>query len=494
MDRNLLTYWQYGVDTEAFRRLLKELNVKHCTYLYEHDYDVIYSDNMTPINIFSGLSFFKNANIKYEIDEKIMMRIAPFERTAMDVINRWHRSYLNKDDYASVEELYLVFLRFWYDFIIKNNINLLIITIMPHIPMEYIPYIICKCLDIPTIIQGLLPLTDGEKTTYILQPEADEFDANLLNRYHYAQAEFLDSKTLDNIPLNIEIKRYFNQYSEQAKNDKRVIYYNQKNSIADIYRTYSNRIKLYISRNDYKVLLKKIWYLFKVRIGTFSFLKKVTKLEEHPNLDADYYIFALHLQPEATTLPAGGIFRNQLLAIRIISKLLPSNCFLYVKEHPSYWIQKGRLESVYESRTLSFYNEIKSLRNVKLIDHSIPSTVLIDNCKAVVTVTGTIGFEALFRGKPVLSFGETFYSKYPMVYRIRTIEDCENAINEIKNGCYSFNSLELAKYLYAIQKYAIPMGMNEKEYTDNGIPKVNDEDRDRIVDKIIEFCEEYYKG
>ena len=92
------------------------------------------------------------------------------------------------------------------------------------------------------------------------------------------------------------------------------------------------RAKIYLKRQEYKVILNKVRYLFFTRLETRGFLKKVEKLEEVADLNKSYYYFALHLQPEATTLPNGGIYAEQILAIRILSKLLPDNTYLYVKE------------------------------------------------------------------------------------------------------------------------------------------------------------------
>ena len=36
--------------------------------------------------------------------------------------------------------------------------------------------------------------------------------------------------------------------------------------------------------------------------------------------------------------------------------------------------------------------------------------------------------------------------------------------------------------------------MNEKNYQDNGIPAVDDEDRRNMVNKIVEFYKEYYEN
>lgn len=489
---NIFVYWQYGVNTREFEKLLTDLNVEKCAYLYESSKDYIRSSRFIPLYLYNNIDFYKEAEIKNELDDEIINKMLPYEHTGMDIVNRWHRSYSSKDDYSTIKEIYYIFLRFWNDFIIKNKIKLLILNIVPHVPAEYIPYALCKAYGIPTIIQGVVPFTMGEKTNYIIKPDVESLDFNMLSRYQNIVETYGDSDI--KILLSKEMERYFDQYDPKGKTDKKVIYYNEKNSVWDIFLAYFSRAKIYLRRMDYGILLKKARYLVKARIESKLLLHQVAKLEETPDLSKKYYIFGLHLQPEATTLPTGGVFANQLLAIRMISKYLPKDTYLYVKEHPSYWIQKGRLESIYESRNKDFYNCIKKLRNVVLIDHKISSAMLLDRCMAVVTITGTIGFEAIFKGKPVLAFGPTFYEFFPGVFRIKTNEDCCKAIENISIHKYSYNQRQVAMYLKALEKYIVPMGMNEKNFTDNGVPAVDSMDRITMIRKILQFYEEYYES
>lgn len=490
MDINLLIYWQYGVKNKEFDKMLAELDVKTCSYLYENQEDYREDQGFHPLYLFHGLSYYANADIEYELDDEIIHKLAPYERTAMDIVNRWRRSYSDNENYASIRRITYIFFRFWNDFILKHKINLLILNIIPHIPAEYIPYAICKAYNIPVIIQGIAPFTAGEKTNYILQPGVDGFDRNLYHRYLQIKDKYQNKDT--EVPLCKEMKRYFEQYAPETKAEKKVIYYNEKNKIPDICKSYLTRIRIYLKRDDFAILWNKARYLMKTRLESGTFLKKVTSLEESPDLNKKFYIFGLHLQPEATTLPGGGNFTNQLLVIRMVSHCLPKDTYLYVKEHPSYWMQKGRLESVYESRNIEFYQQIKALRNVLLVDHTIPSKTLMEKCVAVITVTGTIGFEALFKGKPVLTFGATFYEHFPSVFRIKTNYDCKIAVEKIAVTDFIYDAREIAIYLHAVEKYIVPMGMNEKSFTDNGVPPVDEIDRLRLAEKIKEFYREYY--
>lgn len=488
---NLLACWFYGVDNEEFKRFLDVMNVQKCHCLYI-DKESPVDERIIMLNISNPLSYYKNANISIELDDTIVDLMKPYEQTCMDLINRWRLSYTEKSDYQEIKRIYFILLRYWNDYIIRHKINLMVINTIPHAVDEFIPYAICKAYSIPTIVQGIVPFTKGEKTNYILRPSTDEFDLHLQERYHFAMEKY--ENTNEEIPLNPEIRRYFYQYDENLKEDKKVVFYNEKKSILDKFIDYKNRALKYMKRGERGIVLNKIKYLCKVRLETSRFLKQVEKLEEVADLNKDFILFCLHLQPEATTTPAGGNYADQLMAIRLISSSLPNNLFLYVKEHPAYWAQKNRVESIYESRNIDFYQEIKRLRNVVLVDHAISSAALMEKAKGIVTITGTVGFEAIFKGIPVITFAGTFYESYPSVFRVREQKDCKSAIDSIIHNTYQYNKRSVEIFLCAVQKYVVPLGMFEKNFLDNGAPGVSGEDRVALTEKIVEFYKEYYEN
>ncbi|EJF08469.1 hypothetical protein, partial [Pontibacter sp. BAB1700] len=137
-----------------------------------------------------------------------------------------------------------------------------------------------------------------------------------------------------------------------------------------------------------------------------------------PNLEEDYIFVALHFQPERTTMPQGGIFAQQWLIIDMLSKTIPSGWKIYVKEHPSMFMIGP--EPV---RRHELYKILKKYSNVKLIDLDVDSFTLIKSSKAVATVTGTIGFESLIHGVPVLAFGFPSYMGLKGVFKISNLKE-----------------------------------------------------------------------
>ncbi|PUE42387.1 hypothetical protein [Limnohabitans sp. Bal53] len=127
-----------------------------------------------------------------------------------------------------------------------------------------------------------------------------------------------------------------------------------------------------------------------------------------------YYFYPLHLEPEAVVLyHAHGLYANQVKLIQNIAAQLPPGVFLYVKDHPH----------DHGYRSADDYLALKSVPNIRLLETSISGKEIVAHSQGVITMTGTAGFEALLLGKPVFTFGKTFYSPAPGVELLRHVRD-----------------------------------------------------------------------
>lgn len=172
-------------------------------------------------------------------------------------------------------------------------------------------------------------------------------------------------------------------------------------------------------------------------------------LFEEPQADEQFTIFPLHLQPEASTMLLAPMYLDQPAIVRQISRSLPLNYKLYVKEHPN---MVGR-------RPLSYYERFSDLPNVKLIHPNADSHKLVKQSDLVTTITGTMGLEALFFQTPVLTLGNPHYSRMEMVFEGG---DPDSLAGEIRTALteYEHDEEELRQYLTAIfaEGFDIPGG------------------------------------
>ena len=128
------------------------------------------------------------------------------------------------------------------------------------------------------------------------------------------------------------------------------------------------------------------------------------------DLNRKFVYFPLQYQPEMTTSTLGGVFSDQLLAIEQIARILPEDCSIYVKENPK---QTGRM------RSSIFFHRLFRVSNVKVLPSYANTYELIDKSQFVATITGTVGWEAICRGKNVLTFGLCWYRNLTGVFHFR---------------------------------------------------------------------------
>lgn len=131
-----------------------------------------------------------------------------------------------------------------------------------------------------------------------------------------------------------------------------------------------------------------------------------------------FFLYPLHLEPEAATIVLAAPYADQLATIKNIAFSLPFPCKLYVKEHPT----------ATGLRKDSFYKTLQNIPNVVLIapEQSVPG--LIKKSLGVITLTGTIGFEAVLAGKPAYVLGNVFYTYHPLCRKVLNFDDLRERV------------------------------------------------------------------
>jgi hypothetical protein len=128
-------------------------------------------------------------------------------------------------------------------------------------------------------------------------------------------------------------------------------------------------------------------------------------MDARPDLSQPFIYLPLHYTPEVSDLVFGSAYTHHEGLVSLIAKYIPTDTRLYVKEHTS---MLGR-------RPGRFYKALNKLYNVSVIAPQVSTFDLIRSCKAVLTVTGTAGWEAYLMNKPVIVLGDVFYNFLPGV-------------------------------------------------------------------------------
>lgn len=105
--------------------------------------------------------------------------------------------------------------------------------------------------------------------------------------------------------------------------------------------------------------------------------------------------FPLHLEPEIALLDLSPEFNNSAEIIAWVSKSLPVDALLVIKEQPF----------AFGMRSKNYYDMLRRIGNVVFACPKIKSWDWIKASDLVVGITGTSAIEAVAMGRPVLSFG-----------------------------------------------------------------------------------------
>ena len=147
-------------------------------------------------------------------------------------------------------------------------------------------------------------------------------------------------------------------------------------------------------------------------------------LTGQPDESRPFITFFLHLQPEATTLPQGGVFTEQENMIQILATAGEQlGIGVCVKEH-----------FVQPYRNKSFYDRLANIRNVTLIHTDTDSKALARKSLATASCNGTIMNESVYNGKPTIIFGNTVFQGMPGVFKITDVESAVAALKQIQKG------------------------------------------------------------
>lgn len=228
-------------------------------------------------------------------------------------------------------------------------------------------------------------------------------------------------------------------------------------------RQYANIIKFFFQRR-HKIYEKHYSYYGRTKLSEFKTMVAVANqkrdiwnfINHHSISNVNDYkpfiYFPLHSEPEKALLIDAPFYSDQIEVINNIAKSLPIGYTLLVKDHPELKFLGGR--------SISFYEKIITLPNVKLIHSKTPRDEILKNCSLVITIAGTSGFEAGFFNKPTIVFTDTDYSHLSSVYRIKSIEELPQVIRTSLQ--MKIDSTDLINYIEKIYE-------NSFEYDELGL-------------------------
>ncbi len=277
---------------------------------------------------------------------------------------------------------------------------------VPHLVCDTILYDLCKCLGIKTVIltQSIFP------RKYFSMESVEHFG-------------FFNSKKSKAAPLVIDKKQnlnlfYMKDVGQAPGESGKLSYKGLFNILAYVLL---KKPSMFFKPFQFLKILKRVRAIYAgfpkwrdpfssfFHENELAYFEHLIEFEQQQiDIEQRFIYFPLQLQPEMTTSSLGGKFRDQLLAIEALSRILPDDVKIYVKENPK--------QGTY-SRGPLFFHRLNRIPNVVFMPSFANTNTLIAHCEGVATITGTVGWEAIRKGKKAIVFGNTWYSSFPGVFR-----------------------------------------------------------------------------
>ena len=237
-----------------------------------------------------------------------------------------------------------------------------------------------------------------------------------------------------------------NDYSKQLisyKNKRAVSQFERFKAATEFLSSSNSNINThysYFGRTKSRVLFNELKSSLKKRIRDNYINKNL--LYNIPN--EKFVLFALHMEPERSLLLAAPFYTNQLETVKSIAKSLPIGYKLLVKEHFS--------QSIRGWREISFYKELLEIPNVSMIHPTVPISKLIPKSSLVISVGGTVSFEACFYEKPSIIFADLGYTMINSISKLENIDELPLLIRKSLDD--KPNVEELDKYVTAMAQHS----------------------------------------
>ncbi len=377
--------------------------VKHVFHYLDSFYDRYEKDD-----------YFKDAP---PLDTRIIEQMAPYEGEILKQLER------NTEAFESPEvrfSFYFDYLKNWNYFFEKENIDCVVWgNVVPHECYDQVIYRLAQIKGIPYIGAEKLPFRTKQRVMMI--DGYENFEEEIVKKTE----ELYESG--DPIELPEDLEEEYDLFTTVKKRQMPYKPMNENETVARI----ANLLQQFKERGfsgGIKWVKERITFKRTRKARKNRLNEAYIKLAETVDFSEKYIYFPLQFQPEMTTSPLGGVFVHQYLAIELLSYCVPEDVMIYVKEHPVCFTYP------FTSREPFHYDRIRKLRNVRLISSEIDTLELTKNAIAVSAITGSVGYEAMYKLKPFLMFGYQMMRYAPLTYNIRTIDDCKKAMDEITSG------------------------------------------------------------
>lgn len=292
----------------------------------------------------------------------------------------------------------------------------------PHFPWHIVFYHVCRELNVPVVIF---------KQTQV--PDAMLLDSAIECREHgwlapsrhisadqaCADAMQVSPRMLQSIDINIRSEN--EAYKRLGVLDTLAL-------LKRYFRRRHANSRAHYFRRSWGSLFRLALVRQRERLANLAYLDRYAAraLPEGP-----FVYFALHYQPERTTVPEADLYYDQISAIRMLASVLPEGWHIVVKEHPrQLGDRKPDLRSLHYGRQW-LYDALGRIPNAVLLHPFVASSEAVARARLTASCNGSAVFEGLQKGVAGLTFVHTWHSPCASGPCIADHPDLRALVNEL---------------------------------------------------------------
>src|SRR3989344_2711057 len=359
------------------------------------------------------------------------------------------------------KHLYYTMLRYWLGVFKKYKPDAVIFPISPHFVYDYVIYALARFFGVKTICfydtpipgRALLygdDILDGSKALReaFNKNKNQKFSVRDLAKDIREYYEPRIGEEYDAVPSAVmEQKRNYSVF-HQLFLDPSV-----RKSFRDFSFFYKAPRYAWNTFKQKKLELLAAPAFFARHLFLPNLKKEYRSVETRPDFAKKFVYVPLHMQPECTTSPEGGVFVDQILMLETASAAVPDDWIIYVKEHPIQWLRFGI--DYGDDRYRGYYQKMVRIPKVRIVPANTNSYELIRRSQAVVTVASSAAWESALLSKPAVIFGYPWFQHCPGILKADGVESCKAALEKIVSG-FKIDRQEIINYLKSYEEASIP--------------------------------------
>lgn len=458
MKLNILIHgFAQGSDPVAIQEALKDVHIGRCVFMLRRGQDIpqVKADEMKVIiqEDFSLIDW----NEVPSIGEDLIEEMRDCEAVYLDMISReeWRGRVI---PYLERKQRYLRHLRYFNHVLESNEINMFISVCLPHQTHSFLVDELCKAKSIQTFyFHHAQPIPD----VALLMSDWRDPVPNIKKRMEELKNQGIKG---EDVTLSERFEKYYLEHTREREKAKRPWY--SKKKPVQRFRPWLFMVLRILKKHPFAFIKKSTQFItrrfmikhwqrdlcdFFRRRNAKKLVKYYESVASPPDFSKKYVYVPLQVQPEASTCPMAGAFTDTELLVQMLDSLLPDDFLIYIKENPNQlWNYPDGC-----GRSRTFFDDLLACKKARFVPLSTNTFELTEYSVAVATQTGTAGFEALFREKPVLLFGHRFFQYIPGVFVINSLEDCKEALRKILEEGAKTNLSDLRFFLKALDENSI---------------------------------------